>query len=66
VAELRSASRARASELVFLKMPAVEVSSSMVRERAVRGEPLEALVGADVASYISENGLYRAGQGGGR
>jgi nicotinate-nucleotide adenylyltransferase len=66
VAELQASSRARASEVVFLEMPAVEVSSSMVRERAARGEPLEALVGAGVARYISENGLYRAGQGSGR
>jgi nicotinate-nucleotide adenylyltransferase len=66
VAALQAAGGARASELVFLKMPAVEISSSMVRERAACGEPLEALVGADVASYISENRLYRAEQGSGR
>jgi nicotinate-nucleotide adenylyltransferase len=65
VAELQAPTAAQTSGVVFLKMPAVEVSSSMVRERAARGEPLEALVGADVAGYISENGLYRA-DGGGR
>jgi nicotinate-nucleotide adenylyltransferase len=43
----------------FLSMPAVNISSSMVRERVARGEPIEDLVGAVVAGYISEHGLYR-------
>jgi nicotinate-nucleotide adenylyltransferase len=44
----------------FLTMPAVEVSSSMARQRAAAGEPLEELVGARVARYITEHGLYGA------
>jgi nicotinate-nucleotide adenylyltransferase len=47
-------------------MPPIEVSSSMVRERAAREEPLEPLVGPAVARYISEHGLYRPRPGGGR
>jgi nicotinate-nucleotide adenylyltransferase len=53
-------------EVRFLRMPIVEVSSSIVRERVARGENVEQLVGPAVARYISEHGLYgsRAGWGG--
>jgi nicotinate-nucleotide adenylyltransferase len=53
-------------EVSFLRMPIVEVSSSIVRERVARGENVERLVGPAVARYISEHGLYgsRAGWGG--
>jgi nicotinate-nucleotide adenylyltransferase len=53
-------------EVRFLRMPIVEVSSSIVRERVARGENVEQLVGPAVARYISEHGLYgaRGGWGG--
>jgi len=44
----------------FVDMPAVAVSSSLARERAAAGEPIEALVGPAVAEYIAEHDLYRA------
>jgi nicotinate-nucleotide adenylyltransferase len=47
----------------FLNMPAVSISSSMARERVARGEPVEDLVGAAVARYIAEHGLYRESAG---
>ncbi len=43
----------------FLELGPIEVSSSMVRERVARGEPVEQLVGRSVAEYISSHGLYR-------
>ena len=43
----------------FLEMPPIDVSSSLVRERVALGEPVEELVGAAVALYIAEHGLYR-------
>jgi nicotinate-nucleotide adenylyltransferase len=43
----------------FLEMPIVEISSSLVRARAAREQPIDELVGAAVASYISEQRLYR-------
>jgi len=43
----------------FLEMPLEEVSSSQVRERVARGEPVAQLVGEPVAAYIAEQGLYR-------
>jgi nicotinate-nucleotide adenylyltransferase len=44
----------------FLKtMDPMGISSSMVRERVARGEPIEELVGPGVASYIAEHRLYR-------
>jgi nicotinate-nucleotide adenylyltransferase len=49
----------------FLAMPTVDVSSSEVRLRAARGEPIEQLVGAGVASYIEQHGLYREAGGAG-
>lgn len=47
----------------LLEMPAVAVSSSLVRERVARGEAIEQLVGPAVARYIEDNGLYRARAG---
>jgi nicotinic acid mononucleotide adenylyltransferase len=44
----------------FLDAPLLDVSSSAVRERASAGEPIEQLVGAPIASYIAEHGLYGA------
>ncbi len=44
----------------FLSMPAVDISSSLVRERVNRGESVVGLVGAPVADYIEEHDLYRA------
>jgi nicotinic acid mononucleotide adenylyltransferase len=44
-----------------LHSPALDVSSSLVRERIREGEPIEELVGGAVAGYISEHGLYGAG-----
>jgi len=45
--------------IVRLHMPMIDVSSSLVRERARRGLPIEELVGRPVASYIAAHGLYR-------
>jgi nicotinate-nucleotide adenylyltransferase len=47
-----------AARVSFLAMPALEVSSSDVRERVARGESVDDLVGARVAGYIAEHGLY--------
>jgi nicotinate-nucleotide adenylyltransferase len=43
----------------FLSMPALDVSSSLVRERVGRGEPVRELVGPAVAAYIDTHDLYR-------
>jgi nicotinate-nucleotide adenylyltransferase len=51
------------SRVRLLEMPAIAVSSSLVRERVARGEAIDELVGAAVARYIEENGLYRARAG---
>jgi nicotinate-nucleotide adenylyltransferase len=45
-------------EVRFLRMPVVEVSSSIVRERVARGESVRQLVGPAVARYICDHGLY--------
>jgi nicotinate-nucleotide adenylyltransferase len=50
--------------VAFLDMPAIDVSSTTVRERAARGEPLVELVGADVAGYIAQQRLYCEPPGG--
>ncbi len=46
-------------EVSFLEMAPMEVSSSQVRERLGRGEPVAELVGEPVARYIAEQQLYR-------
>jgi nicotinate-nucleotide adenylyltransferase len=48
------------ADVAFLKMPLVEISSSIVRERVKVGEPIEGLVAPAVAEYIAAHGLYRA------
>jgi nicotinate-nucleotide adenylyltransferase len=45
----------------FLEMPAIEASSSAVRERVAQGEAIDQLVGPAVADYIAEHQLYRVG-----
>jgi nicotinate-nucleotide adenylyltransferase len=42
----------------FFDMPAIEVSSSMVRRRVAGGEPIRYLVPDPVAELIAERGLY--------
>jgi nicotinate-nucleotide adenylyltransferase len=42
----------------FVNMPRIDVSSSLVRKRLNAGEPIEELVGAEVAAYIAEHELY--------
>lgn len=43
----------------FLHMPAIQISSSQVRARVADGQPVDDLVGKQVACYIAEHGLYR-------
>jgi len=47
------------ARLEFLDAPMLDISSSAARERVARGDPVEDLVGAPVARYIAEHGLYR-------
>ncbi len=49
----------------FLGMPPIDISSSLVRLRAARDEPVGELVGDAVAAYIAEHRLYREGGGDG-
>ena len=44
----------------FLDMPAIDVSSSLVRDRVAAGETVDGLVPNDVAAYIRAHGLYGA------
>jgi nicotinate-nucleotide adenylyltransferase len=55
--------RTGAQRVRFLQMPVIDVSSSAARRRAADGRAIEDLVGPDVASYVSEQGLYRAPPG---
>ncbi len=57
------AARTAGAATRYLAMKPFEVSSSIVRERAAAGRPLEPLVGAAVAGYIDQHGLYRGKQG---
>lgn len=55
LAGLRPSPRVR-----MLRMRRIAVSSSLVRERVAAGGTVRELVGAAVAEYIAEHGLYRA------
>ena len=47
------------AEMHLLDMEEVDLSSSWVRERVMRGEPISEWVPPEVEAYITENGLYR-------
>jgi nicotinate-nucleotide adenylyltransferase len=49
----------RPDRVHFFEIDPVPVSSSEVRERVARGEPIEGLVPPAVAREIAERGLYR-------
>jgi nicotinate-nucleotide adenylyltransferase len=60
LAALLSRGRAPRERIRFLSMPAIDVSSSLVRERVRRGLAVEELVGPAVAGYLAAHRLYRA------
>jgi nicotinate-nucleotide adenylyltransferase len=43
----------------FFQMPTVEISSTMIRERAAAGEPIKYLVPEGVEAYIARHRLYQ-------
>ncbi len=53
------AGREPATDVRFLSMAPVAISSSAVRARVATGQPIEQLVGPQVAAYIAEHRLYR-------
>jgi nicotinate-nucleotide adenylyltransferase len=48
------------AEVVFFDMPRIDISSTMVRERAASGRPIRYLVPDKVANYIGAQSLYGA------
>lgn len=67
VAERAESDRARVEgalagrpEPVFFDMPRIDVSSTMVRERAAAGRPIRYLVPDKVANFIGAQSLYGA------
>lgn len=49
-----------ADKLAFFDMPRIDISSSLVRQRAAEGRPIRYLVPDKVASYIGAQSLYGA------
>jgi nicotinate-nucleotide adenylyltransferase len=47
--------------VVFFDMPRIDVSATLVRERAAAGRPIRYLVPDKVANYIGAQSLYAAG-----
>jgi len=67
VAERAGTDRARVEDaiggqvdLTFFEMPRIDVSSTMVRERAASGRPIRYLVPDKVANFIGAQSLYGA------
>ena len=54
---------AEGGRVIFTNAPVLPLSSTEVRDKIARGEPVDALVPESVAAYIAAQGLYR-GQGG--
>jgi nicotinate-nucleotide adenylyltransferase len=46
--------------IAFFQMPRIDISSSLVRERAASGRPIRYLVPDKVADYVEGTGLYGA------
>ena len=53
----------RAGTIDFFEMPRVDISSTLVRERAGEGRPIRYLVPEAVAGVVGDRGLYAAGIG---
>jgi len=53
----------RAGTIEFFEMPRIDISSTMVRERAGEGRPLHYLLPDPVERVVAERGLYTAGVG---
>jgi nicotinate-nucleotide adenylyltransferase len=49
----------RSDRVLFFELDPVPVSSSEIRERVARGEPIDRLVPPAVAAVIHDRGLYR-------
>ena len=45
-------------EIRYLEMPLIQISSSAIRRRTARGQPIRYLVPDRVAAYVAERGLY--------
>jgi nicotinate-nucleotide adenylyltransferase len=43
-----------------LAIPGVDISSTLIRERVRRGEPIRYLTPDAVCDYIAKHGLYRS------
>lgn len=54
---------AEGGRVLFAQAPVFPVSSTELRDRAARGEPLDGLVPESVAAYIARHGLYQAKKG---
>jgi nicotinate-nucleotide adenylyltransferase len=52
---------AGSGRLVFFEMPPIGLSSTIIRRRVSRGQPVKYLVPDAVAELIAERGLYTAG-----
>lgn len=50
----------RPASVTALRLPRMPHSSTDIRARVRRGEPVQSLVGNDVASYIAQHHLYQA------
>lgn len=47
------------AEIVKIRMPEIEVSSSDIRKRISEGKPVENMLTKEVLKYIEKNGLYK-------
>lgn len=50
--------RAEGGRVIFTNAPVLPLSSTEIRDKLARGEPIDALVPQSVAAYIAEHGLY--------
>ncbi len=61
ISRLEAAIPGISERLMLLDRPQIEISSTEIRERLARGQPIASMVPVAVERYIREHGLYRAG-----